>query len=286
MATLAFLLWGNLAEAQDTGGWWGGSNWWDWSDHRATIGARYFMTRLTSGSIDVAGTSTDLRGSQYGFSEDPEPFKELWGTWYIDRLGLRFNAEEDQRFFGNDDVPAGTERFSELDARGTRMGLDLDVVRYPFLRLGLNFDYHTSPVKFYQRDISAIGVATVHFYQDESNPMTIGVHGRLIPVHIREIPLTIQARGRMPVPFVKRTYEAKITDWEVSVGLRPSVWDMSLYGHSTFSMGIEVGFRSVSLELDGKGSVWTSNPNVSGPAPGAEIKARWQGAFVQVGLFY
>jgi len=243
------------------------------------------MTRLSSGSIEVAGTSTDLRGSQYGFSEDPEPFKELWGTWYIDRIGLRFNVEEDQRFFGNDDVVPGTDRISELDVRGTRMGLDLDVIRYPFLRLGLNYDYHTNPVKFYQRDMAG-GVATVHLYKDENNPMTIGVHGRLIPVRIREIPLTIQARGRMPVPFIKRSYEARITDWEASVGLRPAVWDMSLYGHSTFSFGIEVGYRSVSLEMTGKGRRWTSNPNISEPAPEADVKARWQGAFVQVGLFY
>ncbi len=80
--------------------------------------------------------------------------------------------------------------------------------------------------------------------------MTLGFHARAIPVHIREIPFTIQARFRFPMPLVNRQAESKITDWEISGGLRPAVWDTSLYGHATFSFDIEAGFRSVSLDAN------------------------------------
>ena len=80
--------------------------------------------------------------------------------------------------------------------------------------------------------------------------MTLGFHARAIPAHIREIPFTIQARFRFPMPLVNRQAESKITDWEISGGLRPAIWETSLYGHATFSFDIEAGFRSVSLDTN------------------------------------
>ena len=107
--------------------------------------------------------------------------------------------------------------------------------------------------------------------------MTIGLHATAIPGRIRGIPLIAQARIRIPMPLISQLMkaggEAKVTEWEVSAGLRPAVWHTSLYGFSTFSMGLEAGFRSTYLDMtviDGK---WA-------------VKAHWQGLFVQVGLYY
>ena len=67
--------------------------------------------------------------------------------------------------------------------------------------------------------------------------------------------------------------EARVTEWEVSAGLRPAVWHTSLYGFSTFSMGLEAGFRSTYLDMTLDDAKWA-------------VKAHWQGLFVQVGLYY
>jgi hypothetical protein len=79
------------------------------------------------------------------------------------------------------------------------------------------------------------------------------------------------------MPLIKQLLqiksEARVTEWEVSAGLRPAVWHTSLYGFSTFSMGLEAGFRSTYLDMTVADDKWA-------------VKAHWQGLFVQVGLYY
>jgi hypothetical protein len=277
---MAVLLCPSASPAGDAS-WWGSSAWWDWSDFRGAIGARVFLARLASASVTKGGVDFDLKGAQYGLTDEPEPFAEAWGILYIDRLGLRFSAEENT-YRGQPDrtklqalglpvpadptVPLG----AELEFSSSRLGLDLDLIRYPFFRFGIDYDYYLNHVKLLDYNGARYtGVA----------PMTLGFHARAIPAHVREIPFTIQARFRFPMPLVNRQAESKITDWEVSGGLRPAVWDTSLYGHATFSFDIEAGFRSVSLD---------ANPqtNVNVPDSDLNLKARWQGAFLQVGVFF
>ncbi len=217
-----------------------------------------------------------------GFIDEPEPFGEAWGILYIDRLGLRFSAEENvyrgQTPIVNQANPPG----AELEFSSSRLGLDLDVIRYPFFRFGIDYDYYLNDVKFL--DTNGARYTGVP-------PMTLGFHARAIPAHIREIPFTIQARFRFPMPLVNRQAESKITDWEISGGLRPAIWETSLYGHATFSFDIEAGFRSVSLDANPQTNV---NVPVTDPLTNApftppsdlNLKARWQGAFFQVAVFF
>lgn len=264
------------------GSWWGSSAWWDWSDFRGAIGGRVFLARLASASVTKGGVDFDLKGREYGFLDEPEPFGEAWGVLYIDRLGLRFSAEENvyrgQTPIVNQANPPG----AELEFSSSRLGLDLDVIRYPFFRLGIDYDYYLQDVKFL--DMNGARYTGVP-------PMTLGFHARAIPVHIREIPFTIQARFRFPMPLVNRQAESKITDWEISGGLRPAIWETSLYGHATFSFDIEAGFRSVSLDANPQTSVNVPVPHPITNAPSTppsdlNLKARWQGAFLQVAVFF
>ncbi len=128
--------------------WWGSSAWWDWSDFRGAIGARVFLARLASATVTKGGVDFDLKGSQYGFTDEPEPFAEAWGILYIDRLGLRFSAEENtyrgQTPMANQANPPG----AELEFSSSRLGLDLDLIRYPFFRFGIDYDYYLNDVKF------------------------------------------------------------------------------------------------------------------------------------------
>jgi len=278
---MAVLLCPSASPAGDAS-WWGSSAWWDWSDFRGAIGGRVFLARLTSASVTKGGVDFDLKGRQYGFLDEPEPFGEAWGVLYIDRLGLRFSAEENvyrgQTPIVNQANPPG----AELEFSSSRLGLDLDVIRYPFFRFGIDYDYYLQDVKFL--DTNGARYTSVP-------PMTLGFHARAIPAHIREIPFTIQARFRFPMPLVNRQTESKITDWEISGGLRPAIWETSLYGHATFSFDLEVGFRSVSLDTNPATNV---NVPVTDPLTNApftppsdlNLKARWQGAFLQVGVFF
>ena len=108
-----------------------------------------------------------------------------------------------------------------------------------------------------------------------------GLHGRALPGRIREIPLVFEGSVRVPVPFVNRPTETKIIDWEVSGGLRPAIWDMSLYGHSTFSFGIEVGFRSIYLEM-----IPREAAHPLGGDTDVKLRAHWQGFFTQIGFYF
>lgn len=265
--------------------WWGSSAWWDWSDFRGALGGRIFLARLTSATLTKGGQEFDLKGDHFGFSDEPEPFKEAFGVLYIDRLGIRFSAEENTyRGRSATDLNATV---SELEFSSSRVGLDLDLIRYPFFRFGIDYDYYLNDVKFLDADSGAryTGVS----------PMTLGFHARAIPARIREVPFTIQARFRFPMPFVNRQTESKITDWEISGGLRPAIWETSLYGHSTFSVDLEAGFRSVSLSVspETNATVIVVTDPITGATIGTlfppldvDLKARWQGAFFQVGVFF
>lgn len=259
------------------GSWWGSNQWFDWSDYRASAGIRVFLPRLVSGNLEARGRSDDLEA--FGFADDPEFFRQAWVELYVDRLGLRANIEEDQKFRGR--LPLGGEeimRISELDVSTSRLGLDLDLVRYPFLVFGVNFDYYLEQPTFYDRRDSDPN--NWRMYRT-SQPLTIGVHARALPGRIREVPLMFRGSLRVPVPFLNRPTESKVYDWEISGGVRPAIWDMSLYGHSTFSFGIEVGFRSVVLEMFPRE---TAHP--LGGDTDAKFKAHWQGFFGQVGFYF
>jgi hypothetical protein len=268
------------------GSWWGSSAWWDWSDFRGAVGARVFLARLASATVTGNGVDFDLKGSKYGFDNEPAPFDEVWGILYIDRLGFSFHAEENT-FRGRIDTDQdGTTLpnpvIPELEFSSSRLGLELDLIRYPFFRFGIDYDYYVSDVKFLNSNgVRYSGVP----------PMTLGFHARAIPARIREVPFTIQARFRFPMPLVNRQAESKITDWEISGGFRPAVWETSLYGHATFSFDIEAGFRSVNLDANPTTNVSTSVFDAATgkslvPPTDLSLKARWQGAFFQVGMFF
>lgn len=260
--------------AQVTSSWLFGSSWWDWSDYRAYLGFRIFLPSV-KGTVEARGESHDL--THFGITSDPELFKSAYLEFYVDRLGLRAEIEEDHKFRGRTEVPAGssvptlvdlTPKISELDMSTNKLGLDLDIIRYPVARAGINATYHTDAVKFYDRRLS--DPSTWRRYIS-TEPITIGVHGRVIPLRIRDVPVTLQGRFRFPVPFLDRTWEGKVTEWEVSGGLRPAVWSTSLWGHSTFSFGIEGGYRTTYFKMN--------KDDVS-------VSARWNGAFVQAAIFY
>jgi hypothetical protein len=106
-----------------------------------------------------------------------------------------------------------------------------------------------------------------------------------MPGRIRDVPITIQGKFRMPVPFVQRPTEAKITEWEVSGGLRPAIWETSLLGHSTFSFGIEGGYRMSYLTIHARPQRTYLN-GVIGDDDEVNVNARWGGAFVQAVFTY
>ena len=116
---------------------WGSSSWFDWSDYRLEIDARIWLPRLMSGSIETQGRTFDLK-RDLGFNDDPEPFRELRVEFYVDRLGIRVIVSESQHFQGLY-LLAGLQPFGplvvpsvpELQIGGTRIWVDLDVIRYP-----------------------------------------------------------------------------------------------------------------------------------------------------------
>jgi hypothetical protein len=277
------------SEAQEAT-WWGSPRWFDWSDFRASANARLFFARLQSAKITQGGAEFDLKAFPYSLS-NPEVIREALFELYIDRLGLRWHMQ-DHAFHT---FQGALESVNELRGGGSRFGVDLDVIRYPFFRMGADFDYTLAEPTFSSAFVLLNGVPTLIGVPNPTpppaiiatpveyrsvNPMTIGVHATAIPGRIREIPIIVNARARFPIPFLKQNPDAKVTDWEVSAGLRPSIWQTSLYAHTTFAVDLEGGFRSVDLNFD-------ATPDAAGSTiKSISIKARWQGAFVQVGLAF
>jgi hypothetical protein len=274
----------------------GGDKIWDWSDFRGNLGFRVYMPRLIAGSVHVSSVSgeTSYQPEDYdmlghaNLSHLPQPdfFKEGWFVLYIDRLALRANFEEDHSFRGaapyeNDPTQAA---ISELQVGWTRFGLDLDVIRYPFIRAGINFDRNFESVIYLDRHrlrtVERDGrQTTLHALKLTTHqpPVTLGVHAFASPGRVFGIPVTGQARARVPFPYLTKITgepaETRITEWEVCIGLRPNIWNTSLYGYSTFSLGIDAGFKSTYLDMDSGDGVWN-------------VKAHWQGPYVQVGLYF
>lgn len=276
LVTACVFLTAATAEAQLFSSLWGSSSWWDWSDYRASVGFRMSLPRIT-GTVEARGETHNL--SEFGFADDPEFFKSLHMEFYVDRLGIRVDVEEDFKFRGRTEAAAVGAKISELDFSGTRLGLDLDIIRTPFVRGGIDFTYFTNQVKFQDRRLDD---PTLWQQYTGSQPFQMGVHGRLMPGRIRDVPITFQAKFRMPIPLVQRPTEAKITEWEVSGGLRPAIWETSLLGHSTFSFGIEGGYRHCYLTLHARPQ---RDPNVNDDDE-ANVTAQWGGAFVQAVVYY
>ncbi|MGB9618737.1 MAG: hypothetical protein ACPL7J_15560, partial [Desulfomonilaceae bacterium] len=275
LAATSFLLCPSQSSAQAMPSWLGGGRIWDWSDFRGNVGFRVYMPRLITGSVQLDAFQSSLQQnapppdkywsedyemlSTGNVSDRPQPdfFKEGWFILYIDRLALRAHFEEDHRFRGvaSYDNDSNQTAISELDVGWTRFGLDLDIIRYPFLRVGINWDRHFESVIYLDRrhkwlvnwPDSSRQAVFVPKLTTRHPPVTIGVHGFASPGRVFGIPVTAQARARFPFPFLAKivgdSSEARITEWEVCVGLRPNVWNTSLYGYTTFAMGIDVGFK-------------------------------------------
>jgi hypothetical protein len=260
----------------------GSTNWFDWSDFRLETGVRIYLARLMWGRLARGDKEYDLV-SELGLRSDPEPFRDLWCCLYIDRLALRGHYEFEHVFTGRgyDDVP---HSLSTLDVSSFRLGCDLDVIRYPFARIGVNFDFYNEPMKIIERREYALNpwteadgpfsAKTTPRGHLGAQPWTIGVHAKIIPVRVREAPVTVQGRFRYPMPFLSsRPDDSRVTALEASAGMRPSVWETSMFGHSTFSAAVEFGYRAEWMEsrLD---------------AQGIQFHAHWQGVFAQFSLAY
>jgi hypothetical protein len=255
-----------LAAAQGINSWLGSTSWFDWSDFRGKAEGRFFLARLTSGTITTETNSYDLR-DDLGFTDDIQMFREFRFTAYLDRIGFHVFLQGDQKFLSSDNT------IPDFVVSPTSLGLDLDLVRHHNFAFGINYDYHLERIRIvgnFTYDGNAFQLL------DTERPMTLGVHARIIPFRFKDVPVIAQARFRFPVPFLNRSNEPLVYDWEVSAGLRPTVWETSLYGHTTFSVGIEGGYRSINFDVenDVPDGNWRS------------LKATWQGAFVQISVTY
>ena len=269
------------AHAQGLDRWLGPTTWWDWSDYRFIAKYRVMFPKLLSGTVSrkVAGVEVEHElVSDYKFQTSPGPFSEGWFQLQVDRLGLRLVVEEDRSFRGLH-RPRNGQWFelSEVDISSSRLGLDLDIFRYPQFRAGINFDYHLNGVAF-NDFMYATSEASFEGTRDinSGEPITIGLQATAIPGRIKEVPVIVNARIRFAMPFMKEvfgyTYTTNLTDWEVSAGLRPSVWETSAYKFASFSLGVEGGYRSTSVDAEFTNSV--------------SVKYKFGGPFIQVGLYY
>lgn len=313
----------SAVHAQGLDRWLGPSSWWDWSDYRFIVKYRFMFPTLNSGTLTRNGIEHDLlskdqgggrteRGG-YNFQSRPDYFSEGWFQLQVDRLGLRLVAEEDRIFkgiLGSINPPPAKDatgdvldhfRVSLLDFSATRLGLDLDIIRYPQFRFGFNFDIHLNGIQFndakYSRLIRYLIPNSnppaysymVRDYGDltSSEPMTIGFQALAIPGRIKEVPIILTARARFPMPFMKQVfgmqYPASITDWEVSAGLRPSVWETSAYKFATFSLAVEGGYRSTYVDADLYNQNKLELVNYVSPS---NVKAKFSGAFIQMSIYY
>lgn len=282
-------------------------SWFDWSDFRADVGFRIWLTRLGSVTLNGVDLENLFQSDQYGITHDPEAFKEFWAILYIDRVGLRYHQEDPWCFGGRAGPQSGTRLtgplYATLEVSGQRLGIDVDLIRYPTVKAGINFDYHNQPMRFTARYYGTFvqnqgWQFTAGEYFDGDEPLTIGVHGRVIPFRVREIPFTIQARFRLPltvIPYLKRDKDAQITEFEVSAGLRPNIWDASLFGHTTFSVAVNAGFRWDRLVLKGDKRVAVpQGDRLFAPPEGtyflhpteATLNATWQGGFIEAVLTF
>jgi hypothetical protein len=270
----------------------------DWSDFRAGATGRVFFGRLASlslsGTLPSGTVELDLR---HLLKNDMQITRDVGMVLWINRLGLRGSAEERQ-FTGRNSsgINNANDAIPELDLGTSRLGIDLDLVRYPFAKLGFNLDVGAKEFTLRDwRDFDGSGplLPARTFYRSEL-PITIGFHVAAIPCRLREVPVYVQARGRFPVPYLQQVIqmidkgsklgEVHVVDWEVSGGLRPAVWETSSFGHSTYSLSIEAGFRSVTLDSPLRLMTQQLVP-VTVPSQ-IDLRAHWQGAFFQIVAFF
>lgn len=248
------------------------SQWFDWSDYRAKAAARVFFARFSGGGLDINNEHFDLK-KDYGFTDDSEPFREFYGEVYIDRLGFRFYLSDDTTFrgrVGDSYSPPTVGRVSELDTSTGSLGFDLDLVRYPFLRLGINANVLFGDVKVQDRRQELSDNWKQYSF---ASGYTCGIHGKAIPGRVRGVPVTLEGRLQLPIPLRIDNKETKVTELEIFGGVQPAIWNMSSYGLSTFSVGLAGGYRFVNLDAQ----TVTSHADVT-------LKARWQGAFIEMSI--
>ncbi|MGO8821098.1 MAG: hypothetical protein ACLQO6_07735 [Desulfomonilaceae bacterium] len=340
---VCFSLFPSPSYSQSLASWFSNGTFWDWSDYRFKFEYRLFAPRLVSGYIkrpDYANQNSQLkefdllaspsgdgdqsRSGGYGFNQYPQAFRSAAFQLYVDRLAFRLVVDEDvifrgtlgnQAFVGQSftgfstasptGTPANFFRVSELDLSSTRLGMSLDLVRNPYLRAGIDFDFYINQVTFRDMkdavtpflslstgaipgstDGNSYSLYNMRYYKSDNGPCTIGLHVFAIPGRIREIPIIAQAKINVSTPFWKEIWGiqnlAQIFEWEVMAGARPAIWDASAFGLTTFSFGIEAGFKSVTLNSDMSGSMAAGS---SFPGP-ATVHAVWQGPFFQAGFYY
>ena len=315
------------AVAQGFSSWWGSTKWWDWSDYRAIAGARIILPRLMGGYVKNGIFNYDITDRRYGVTSDTEVVGEVSGELYVDRLGIRFIGET--YTFKGFPNPSSTftvpitppaiqndERIATFQADFSRFGLDLDLVRYPFFKFGIDADWHFSPVQWYDRSLDANTWYNTYYnpgyaldprgflYSSDQppwyQPWTLGIHGQVIPARIRGIPLIGYARFRFPMLFLSSNVP-KVAEWEIGGGLRPAIWEVSWLAHSTFSFAIVAGFRSMYLNTNAiaqdpklvpitPGPYAPGNPIPVWPPPGLanriELNAHWQGAYFEMAAYF
>ncbi|MFZ5866151.1 MAG: hypothetical protein ACOYXY_09745 [Thermodesulfobacteriota bacterium] len=258
-----------LSAAQGAFSWWGSAKWFDWSDWRGEVAGSVFIPRLESGSITRGGQTIDLLDG-LNFRPSSEPWREIRGIVYLDRLGFRLGFSDNAFFRSNDEVLGQTNQTilgAELDMRNAQIGLDIDLIRFPSCRVGIDFDYYTNIIRLHSNE----GDVSNPRHVEGDQPRTIGAHALVIPGRLKEVPITLRGRVKFPLPIFERDRQARITEWQISGGIRPAIWETSHFGHTSFSVFIEGGFRQTYLTIE---------------TPDVDFKARWQGAFIEFGMAF
>jgi hypothetical protein len=266
-----------LSYAQSSSFLWDSTKWFDWSDYRLRAGVRGSFYRLESGTLKWGDNEFDLL-DDYKLIQDTGPHLSGMFQLYVDRLGLRVHVNPSA--FDASRASTLWERAPELKLGFFRAGLDLDLIRYPSAAFGFNFDYNFSDVIFESVENSTAdpvpGAPDVLDLRAEG-AMTLGLHGRVIPIRIKDVPFELQ--GRVRSSFFRRADQAWTLDWEVQGGLRPAIWETSFLGHSTFSVSLQAGYRSTYLEFH-------TQRQFRAGAVTAELSAHWQGPFAEIQLIY
>jgi hypothetical protein len=266
----------SVAHAQSWPFQWNSAKWFDWSDYRLRASGRGAFYRLESGTLRWGDQEFSLV-DDYNLIQDTGPHISGAFELYVDRLGIRVYIEDTQFDATRDSTLwTDTPNFKLGLFRG---GLDLDLIRYPSAAFGINFDYSPSDVEFLStRSGASIGNVPDTLRLEAEGPMTLGLHGRIIPIRIKEVPFEASARVRSS--FFRRADQTWLFEWEVQGGLRPAIWETSLFGHSTFSVSIQGGYRSTYLDFH------TQRADGAGGAQTAEISAHWHGPFAEIQLLY
>ncbi len=194
---------------------------------------------------------------------------------YIDRLGIRGNIEF-HSFVGRSDDP-NDQRLTKLDIDFSRIGVDLDLIRYPFLKLGTSTDYYFNPVKFTDRS------DTVNTADESTLPKQRALDSwRLRSSH----------SGPAERCSGYRPCEISVSDAVHEQQYAENYGLGNRRGDTAIHMGYQhvraqhifrrdrgrLSFNKFGYECYSSGSLV--------PLPDLQLKARWQGAFFQVEAFF